>query len=79
MDGMGSISLGFTLLRYITEVDTPRRLAILGADGDIARLLDAWEKARLDELQQLGRLVVLPGSTDLDIIEIADAWSLMAQ
>ena len=59
LDGMGSISIGLSLLRLLVETDTPRRVGLFGATPDIGRLIDAWERARLDELVESGRLKVV--------------------
>ena len=59
LDGMGSISIGLSLLRLLVETDPPRRVGLFGATPDIGRLIDAWERARLDELVESGRLKVV--------------------
>jgi hypothetical protein len=75
LDGMGSISMAFTLLRLLVEADTPRRLAIFGGTPEINRLIDAWERSRLDELLACGRLTVEPQLDDFRVLALAAAWA----
>jgi hypothetical protein len=75
LDGLGSISMAFTLLRLLVEADTPRRLAIFGETPDISRLIDAWERSRLDELSACGRLTMEPQLDDSRVLALAAAWA----
>ena len=74
LDGMGSIAVGFSLLRYLVECDTPRRLALLGVTPDLDKLIDAWERARLDELIDEGRLILTRDSSDLTVAGFLEDW-----
>ena len=75
-DGMGSISMGLTILRLLVEMDTPRRLALLGVGPDTRPLVEAWnmESDRIPELIEQGRLVIQDEWTDSDVLDIISLW-----
>ena len=74
LDGVGSISVGFTLLRLIVETDALRRLALLGVTPEIRPLIDAWEAARLDDLVCANRLIISSKDSAGYVQELAMSW-----
>lgn len=75
LDGMGSISVALSLLRMLIEVDAPGRLAIFGVTPEIRALVDAWERARLDELHDNGRLVLESDLSEPKILSRLIDWA----